>query len=156
MGDFKNRDRNPVRSGKEIRKNIQTLDKTEVRLKKFRQGQQCECMHRAYGNPCLVPMKGADGTSTKFRCQMCGKIVSIDKKTPKQIDEAFDTIDTLCDEAKIVAKDGGSPVIMALVQYQKDSLRMKNVLTNIMGALNNKKHRDRDGQSGSSISYHWD
>lgn len=156
MGDFnKNRDRG-IPSGKEIRKNMRALNQTEVRLKKFRQGQQCECMHRAYGNPCLIPIKSEDGTSTKFKCQMCEKIVNIQKKTPKQINEAFDTIDTLCDEAKIVAKDGNNPVIKALVQYQKDSLRMKSVLTNIMGALNNKKPHDRDGSIGSSISYHWD
>lgn len=154
MADFNGRKGKPF-NGKNTRKNIQFIHETRGKLDKAEKGQQCECLHRAFGHPTLIPLNdgNSDGGS-KFRCSLCNKIVSISRIDQDTFNKAFATIDQQCDCAKILARDPDSVAVQAIVQYQKDSLRIKNVLEKIMQANNNSKNRPRrEGNSNVTISW---
>lgn len=146
MGKFKKNN-----SGKEIRQNMLELNKLANRVEKSKRGQQCECTHKAYGKPCLDSDTRSDGTPV-FRCHSCGKEIIITRKSIKELEVAFDTIDQQCDAAKIIIKDG-DPLLDFVIQYQKDSLRMRDYMKKLMSQPPRKNRPNNDMRGNVRINW---
>lgn len=154
MGDFKKF------SGKAIKQNMQTIHQSKNRLHRYELGQQCDCMHKQFGKPMIVAVKDGkddDGKTTKFKCDICGKIININRLSLEEITKAFDTIDNQCDAAKLIARNPDDPAIAAIIAYQKETLKVRELILRIMTSVNNNKQnmRDRDRDDRSSVMIKW-
>lgn len=156
MGDFKSYSK---KNQRRIDQNVQLINKTKRKLQKAEIGQQCECLHRMYNTTMLspIPAKNGEEGKPKFRCRICQKVVSISKYSQEEIDNAFSIIDDLCDAVKLTSKDPESDATRMTIQYQKDSVRMHEMMNTLMGAINSqkKKNQNRDRNGGSTITFTW-
>lgn len=153
MGDFKNYSK---KNQRRIDQNVQLINKTKRKLQKAEIGQQCECLHRMYNNTMLTPIKNTEDGKPKFKCRICGKIVSISKYSQEEIDHAFSVIDDLCDAVKLTSRDPESDSTRMTIQYQKDSVRMHEAMNTLMGAINSQKKKNQNrGNGGSTLTFTW-
>lgn len=154
MGDFNKKKFN----GKVIKQTMQAIQQNENRLQRYKLGQQCECMHKQFGKPMIEALDGGqDGKTTRFRCRICGKIININRLSIDEINKAFNIIDNQCDAAKLIARNPDDPAIEAIITYQKETLKVRDLIIRIMTSVNNNKQNVRNDHDSdrSTVTIKW-
>lgn len=145
---------------KSIPKMITQLNQYKNKAERWQTMAQCECTHKM-DNRAMIRIAGTNngGAPTKFKCTLCGKEFSLEKRDQAVFNEAFDLIDQACDMMKMIANTNTSDKALSfIIDFQKSNYTMRDYYKTMManvGKANNNKHKSSSSGTVTMTDSNW-
>lgn len=143
---------------KSIRKQLEALSKYEGKLVNSRIKAQCICPHKSNNTKePMLRMVGTDKDGIRiYQCAACGKKIKMKAVTQEDADNAFEMLDRIMDQMKLLDGSGKEENLEKMAKFQMQAIFFRKAYKARQeknAEKNKNKNRDRRESTvwGSSV-----